>query len=103
MAHIASGQGRARRVDDRRAVVVLCPLVHRVHVSDSDAHPEMHVAGQLLPTIDERHTLWVKRAFDPEWYDEEFLSTVWVGNLPEPQRPPEYWMRQLFTNQGVLF
>jgi hypothetical protein len=62
----------------------------------------MHIIGLELPTIDERHTLWLKREFDEEYYDEEFLSEIWIGSLPEPERPPEYWMKQLYRNQGIM-
>jgi hypothetical protein len=90
-------------VNDRRAVVVLCPLAHRVHVSDSDKLSHMVVAGQELPTIDERHTLWVKQVFDPQYYDEEFLASIWIGIPPKPERPPEYWAEQMYNNQGIIY
>ena len=102
VAHIASGQGRARRVDDRRAVIVLCPLVHDLHVSDSDRMPTKTISGICYPTIDERHTLWIKQKMDKEFYDEEFLAAIWIGNLPEPNRPPDRWMQELYKNQGII-
>ena len=103
IAHIASGQGRARRVDDRRAVVVLCSLAHRCHVSDADRHPWMHINGEHWPCIDERHTLWLKAWMDPEWYDEQFLRSIWIGALPTPKRPPEIWQKEMYKNRGVLY
>jgi hypothetical protein len=102
VAHIASGQGRARRVDDRRAVVLLCPLVHSCHVSDADRFPFVSINGESLPTIDERHTLYVKRVFDAKYFDMDFLKTIWIGVPPEPERPPEYWCKQMYANQGVM-
>lgn len=102
IAHIASGQGRARRVNDRRAVVLLCPLAHRCHVSDSDKYPMLNINGEWLPTIDERHTLFVKKVFDADYYDIDFLKTIWIGNPPEPERPPEYWCEKMYRHQGFM-
>lgn len=96
VAHIASGQGRAVRVDDVRAVILLCPLAHRLHVSDADRLPVMTVAGRTWPTIDERHTLWLKKKLDPKNYDEKFLGKIWVGKLPTPVKPPQFWMDEFF-------
>lgn len=102
VAHIASGQGKARRVDDRRAVVLLCPLAHDCHVSDSDRFTTKTICGKDYPTIDERHTLWIKREMDPDHYDPDFLSKIWIGNLPEPQEPPAFWNEWLFDNQHIM-
>lgn len=102
VAHIASGQGAARRVDDRRAVILLCPLVHDLHVTDADKFPSKWIIGKEWPTIDERHTLYVKRFFDERFYDREFLSTIWIGNVPEPKRPPDFWCEMMLRNQGVM-
>lgn len=102
IAHIASGAGRARRVNDRRAVILLCSLCHRVHVSDSDAHPWMSIASTDWPTIDERHALWLKRECDPEYYDPEFLSTIWIGKVPEPVKPPAIWNNLYYCATGII-
>lgn len=102
IAHIASGAGKARRVDDRRAVVVLCPIAHDCHVSNSDAFPCKTINGITYPTIDERHTLYLKQVFDPAFYDEEFLSKIWIGRLPEPQRPPDAWCAMMLNNRGII-
>lgn len=102
VAHVASGQGRALRVDDRRAVVVLSPLVHDLHVSCSDKMSSKVIGRFRYPTIDERHTLWIKRYFDPEFYDPDFLQRYWHGKLPQPERPPERWLQEMQKNQGIL-
>lgn len=101
IAHIASGRGRAVRVNDRRAVVLLSPLAHLVHVSDRGRLPFMSVGRQEIPTIDERHTLYIKRKFDPEYYDRDFLQSIWIGRLPEPEAPPEWWQERFVKNQGI--
>ena len=102
IAHIASGGGRAFRTEDRRAVVLLSPIAHDCHVSNSDRLPNKSIGGVLYPTIDERHTLYIKKFFDKEFYDEDYLNSIWIGILPQPERPPEYWCEQLATNQGIF-
>lgn len=102
VAHIASGGGRAVRANDRRAVGLLCSLCHLVHVSDSDRLQAMNVGGQDYPTIDERHTIFLKGVMDEEYYDLEYLSTIWIGNLPEPEPPPAFWSSQLYKRTGIL-
>ncbi len=100
IAHIASGTGRARRTQDRRSVTVLCPIAHACHVSDSDAHPSMTISGTTYPTVDERHTLWLKRFWDEAFYDREYLQTIWIGRVPDPVRPPDFWCSMMQENQG---
>lgn len=102
IAHIASGQGRARRVDDRRAVVVMCSLAHKLHVSNSDRLPSAVINGAEYPTIDERHTLYVKRYFDRKCFDINFLQTIWIGKVPDPKRPPDFWCELMYKNQGIM-
>jgi hypothetical protein len=80
-AHVVS----KRRLKDRRVAVLLCSHCHRMEhtgswpVSGGDA-----VAQITLPC-----KLWLKRAFDPDWYDEELLASASVQRLPEPEAPPE--------------
>ena len=102
VAHIASGQGRAVRVDDRRAVILACSRCHRLHVSDSDRHGKMFVAGNEYDTFDERHTLFVKRYFDKHYYDIEFLGHYWHGAVPSPETPPKFFVESLRRNQGFF-
>jgi hypothetical protein len=101
IAHIASGQGRARRVEDARAVTLLCSRCHKCHVSDSDQHPTQNFYGIDYPTIDERHTLWLKEKMEG-WIDWDFLCTIWIGLPPATQRPPEYWCREFTKHLGIL-
>ena len=102
MAHIASGGGKARRVDDIRAVTLLSPLVHDLHCSNSDQFPQKWVGDRYWPTIDERHTLWAKKTFDQENYDPDFLATIWIGKVPDPVPPPTFWREQMFKSQGLM-
>jgi|GEM_PF-5382407 len=98
-AHIASGGGRARRVIDDRAVILLCPRCHDCHVSDSNAFSAKTINGIEYPTIDERHTIWIKQDVDGK-VDIEFLKTFWIGIPPEPERPPDFWCKRFTDNTG---
>ena len=102
IAHIASGTGRARRVNKREAVILLSPICHTCHVSDADAHPSMTISGVTYPTIDERHTLWLKKVFDEKFYDRDYLQTIWIGRVPDPVRPPDFWCNMMQENQGIV-
>jgi len=101
IAHIASGSGVALRVDDRRAVIMLSPLAHQLHVSDASRVSEMTIGGVVYPTIDERHTIWIKKKVDPEYYDRAFLHGIWIGRPPEAERPPDYWCEAFYNNTGI--
>jgi len=102
LAHIASGGGAARRVDDPRAVVLLCSLCHKCHINNTDRCPTVHVCGSERPTIDERHTLWLKEKLDPEYYDVEFLRTIWIGIPPNPEPPPSVYLESLTNLTGIF-
>ena len=102
VAHIASGAGVARRVNDRRAVVLLSPICHTVHVSDSDKHDSMVINSTRYPTIDERHTLWLKLAVDPEYYSPDYLQDIWIGRVPAPEKPHDYWCEKFFESTGIF-
>jgi hypothetical protein len=103
VAHIASGGSRAVRVDDRRAVILLHPLCHDLHVSNSETFSSKVINGVRYPTIDERHTLFLKKILDPDYYDPEYLQSIWIGKLPPPEMPPNRWLEEIFNNQGILF
>lgn len=101
VAHIASGGAKALRVDDRRAVILACPRCHDLHVTDSEKFPFKTIGGQKYPTVSEKHFLWIKRDVDPEYYSPDYLRQIWIGVLPEPEKPPEFWNREYFIATGV--
>lgn len=102
-AHIASGQGDALRTQgDRRGIVLLCPIAHECHVSNSDRDRVRYFGGKEFPTIDARHTLWAKQYWDREYLDIEYLDHFFIRNLPEPEPPPRLWREMLFDNLGVM-
>lgn len=79
---------RSPRVEDRRAVILLCPACHgRIH-GELYREPEVSMlrspwGGALtLPA-----QLWIKRTRDPDYYERAFLAQHHLGKLP-PARPP---------------
>lgn len=101
IAHIASGGGKAIRLDDARAVILLCPRCHALHVSDMDRLSTKTISGKEYPTIDESVSLWLKRECDKERYDPGYLQQYWIGELPEPRKPPAYWNNEYFRATGI--
>jgi hypothetical protein len=101
IAHIASGGGSAMRVDDIRAVTLLCPQCHDCHVSDSDRLPSKTINGEELPTIDARHTIWLKEQLDPEHYDRAYLASIWIGIPPDPEEPPRHYQESFAIRTGI--
>ena len=101
-AHIHAGAGTALRKDDRRAVCLLCDRCHRCHVSDSNKHTEMTINNETYPTIDAKVMLWLKLSMDSAYFDPDFLEGLWIGNLPEPKAPSQFWLNRLYENQGLM-
>ena len=96
-AHIAA---KPRR-QDRRAVVLLCPLCHlggyhgeRIITCERD--------GQW-PKLLREHLLWLKHAFDPEYYDRQFLQSNTVSLLPLMHKPPIVYLDSYAMLRGNLF
>jgi len=86
-AHIFGGHGR--RKNDRRAVNRLCNLCHRLSHGAT-----VRVRGKDLPKLTLANMLWLKREFDPKYYDPVYLARIagWAGpeSLPDPTEP-ERW------------
>lgn len=102
-AHLGAGSGSMLRVDDRRAVICLCPLLHQLHVTDRTKVPSMVIGKRKLPTIDNANAIWLKKVIDPAYYDEEFIRRIWKRNPPAAAPLHEQWMQQLQRNVGMRF
>lgn len=100
-AHLGSGSGSMHRVDDRRAVVCLCSLLHRLHVADRARQPVLTIGGKAWPTIDNANMIWIKAVWDPDYYDEQFIERIWNGKPPEPEPPHKCWTKMLNDNVGM--
>lgn len=81
------------RVEDRRVVVLLCSQCHY-------AQHNSNVFGYGLPVVTVAHMLWLKRVFDREFYDREFMQRYSVGRLPNCLVPPEKVMIAFAARHG---
>lgn len=81
-AHIVSSPRR----EDRRAVIMLCPVCH------TRSHGELLAGFEDVPQLSTGHMLSIKREADRAWYDAEFLGRCCVGRLPEPERLPRWFL-----------
>ena len=77
-AHIVS----APRVEDRRVIIMLCSLCHRIQHGENLGAMAGDRRQLTLP-----HMLWIKRQADRGWWDPGFLERHHVGKLPAPERP----------------
>lgn len=72
------------RVNDRRAIIVTCRVCHEVqhgtHFADAPDWPQLDLSGML----------WLKKHFDPQWYDRAWLQRHSVRRLPRAKRP-KHW------------
>lgn len=73
-AHLSAGSGRMRRELDRRAVILLCSLCHRLH----HHHPgsEVKINGQLMPRLTDANAIYLKRLMDRRYWDEAYIRHV---------------------------
>jgi crossover junction endodeoxyribonuclease RusA len=83
-AHMVNKPRRA----DRRAVIILCSLCHRIQHGDIFRWLERPIGGAITITLE--NMLWLKAAADPDYYDPVFLRTCSVRTIPEPVKPTMY-------------
>ena len=78
IAHIIGGSGRSH---DRRNILRLCRDCHRAQ------HGE-HWPG-CPPQLTLANMLWLKKRFDPEFYDREYLQSRRIkrNHLPPARMP----------------
>jgi len=79
-AHIVSNP----RAEDRRAVILLCTMCHMVQ----HGH-QLVLPGCTVIKPDINNMLWLKRRFDPAYYDRAFLKRHIIGCLPFSRTPPK--------------
>lgn len=71
------------RKEDRRAVILLCTLCHKIQHGERLALPEAASIPQLtLPQM-----LWLKKEHDEAYYSRAFLQGCHVGKLPRAAPP----------------
>lgn len=92
-AHIVGGIGC--RVEDVRAVVLLCSRCHRL------AHgATFRIQGRRLPNLKRAHLLWLKRHRDSERYDRAFLRGCAIGALERAAKPPQWFLLGYESRRG---
>lgn len=78
-AHIVNNPRR----EDRRAVVLLCSMCHRVQHGEQLVLPGM--TQIVRPGL--AQLIWMKRNRDPEFFCREFLQANHIGRLPSARAP----------------
>ena len=75
------------RLEDRRAVVLLCPVCH---------FDEVH----RKKTLSIENLLWLKRLFDPNWFCLEFLQKCSIRRIQQPLELPAAFVSR-FMKTGL--
>lgn len=65
------------RKKDRRSVILLCSECHK------ETHLKPFSEGQGLKPITMGNMIWLKKKFDPWFYDRNFLGKCHIGKLPK--------------------
>lgn len=78
------------RIEDVRAVVLLCRLCH----SRASGARIPGCQGHDWPRLTVAHLLWLKRRFQPELYDRAFLQRYSVRILPRAQKLPACYLAE---------
>ena len=72
-AHIVGGHGRRA---DRRAIVRLCMVHHKLFDGERIAHYDQAGKRKQLKPMDIHEIMWLKKHFDPKHYDVEFIMSL---------------------------
>lgn len=89
-AHVVSRP----REDNRRAVILLCSICHKL------THG-LRIAGVEEKPLSLPEMLWLKWRFDPKFYERHWLSMRHIGRLPRGRRPvPEIEAQYVLRRGG---
>lgn len=90
--HILGGNGQRKQKGetDRRNLLRLCKLCHDLAHHKTIRKPDR----TCLPHLEREHMLWLKRHRDPDYFDLEFLNSISIRRMPEPECPPEWFVNQ---------
>jgi len=88
-AHIVASP----RVEDRRVCTLQCSRCHKA------SHGE-NIAGYTLPAATQGNMLWLKRTFDPEFYDLAFMRRFSIRSLPRCRIPAEVVRAEFASRHG---
>jgi len=82
-AHILGGPSRTA---DRRNILRLCLLCHNLAhghtIRDKDRNP--------LPNLTRENLLWLKESRDPKYFDLDYLNSISIRLMKEPE-PVPFW------------
>jgi len=88
-----------QRIHDRRAVVLLCPLCHACHRHEWTE--PITICHLEIPPLTDAAVLWLKRQMDPMHWDPDAIATWWLGTVPEPEQPNEWYMDEYLLRRGL--
>lgn len=86
IAHVVGGSGRRH---DRRDVWRACEACHRISHG-----ARVMIRGELAPMITLSHVLWVKKLFDPCYYDVPYLMSLRIKRCEPiaPKKLPKFYL-----------
>lgn len=87
------------RCKDRRTSILLCSACHM----DEHGNLPSEWRERLDMNYEMRvgHALWLKKTFDPEFYDRRFLDACMIGHIPAEEAVPEGQQNQLFGRRII--
>lgn len=85
------------RLENRRSVILLCSLCHKVQHGEQLALPGL--AKLIVPTLSS--ILWLKQRFDPKFYDREFLQRSSITKLPTARKPPREVIENYYSRRNT--
>lgn len=99
-AHITSGSGTMRRVEDIRCICCLCPRCHQ-----AQSGPIRWGGDIVTPQLTVANTLWLKLNFDPDRFDLEYLQLLATQKLPalEPPEVDGYFYDSFKAQTGMTY
>lgn len=82
-SHILRGPARRH---DRRCLTRQCKLCHDLH---GGARIIVNKTMEPLPNISLANLLWAKQQFDPDYYDVDYLNSIAIKRVPDPEPLPD--------------
>lgn len=85
------------RIEDRRLVVILCPLCHASFHGQRIVTPARSLG---CPRLELAHLLWLKQTFDLDFFEVDFLQQHSVRALPVPAPTPQCYRLEYQYRRG---
>ena len=98
--HIVGGSGR---VHERWNISRLCKLCHDLY---HGANVVLDLSGnrkdRILPALSFENVCWLKRKFDPDWWEPAKLQELRLGSFQpiEPERPAKWFQDEFHKRRG---